>query len=429
MDVDLGQLTKPCVCGREHSLETELVVIKEGAVEQLMDILENYQNPVFICDSNTRAAAEPYLEEEFKDYPVIEMNPKKLQADNKGVKKIMMQIDYCDRGLSAVPVDILVAIGAGTIHDLTRYAATEYDIPFVSIPTAASVDGFSANCSALTWDGLKKTIKGAAPKWILADTRIFAKAPYRLTASGVGDFLGKYISLLDWRVSHLMTDEYFCEEVCELLEKALKEVSRVLDDIRERDPEAIEKLMSALILSGLVMQMVQNPRPISGAEHMVAHLWEMGVIKGKYETLHGEKVAVGLVMVTDQYKKLGHNIRHDHVELNSESSKYLEMGLLEKIFPDPEIFEGILAENEPNVLEDIDMDMLWEKRHEIEDLIKDLPDTDTMVEMLKEAGCKTTMEDLGINPERYNDTINVCSYVRLRLSLLRLAKLFKDNRY
>ena len=74
-----------------------------------------------------------FLEEEFKDYPVIELNPKGLQADNRGVDKVMKQLDYCDRGLSSVSVDVLVAIGAGTIHDLTRYAATEYDIPFVSV--------------------------------------------------------------------------------------------------------------------------------------------------------------------------------------------------------------------------------------------------------------------------------------------------------
>ena len=193
MDVDLGQLREPCACGKAHNIDVGKISIESGAVRELTDILEAFQNPVFICDSNTRAAAEPFLEEEFKDYPVIELNPKGLQADNRGVDKVMKQLDYCDRGLSSVSVDVLVAIGAGTIHDLTRYAATEYDIPFVSVPTAASVDGFAANVAALTLDGLKKTVAGVSPRWILADTDIFATAPSRLTASGVSDFLGKYI--------------------------------------------------------------------------------------------------------------------------------------------------------------------------------------------------------------------------------------------
>ena len=99
-------------------------------------------------------------------------------------------------------------LAGGTIHDLTRYAATEYDIPFVSVPTAASVDGFAANVVSLTWDGMKKTVPGVSPRWILADTEIFARAPKRLTASGVSDLMGKYTALLgladlpsgDWRI-------------------------------------------------------------------------------------------------------------------------------------------------------------------------------------------------------------------------------------
>lgn len=166
-----------------HNIDVEKIVIESGAVSQLEEILEEFQNPVFICDSNTRTAAEPFLEEEFKDYPVIELNPEGLQADNRGVNKVMKQLDYCDRGLSSVSVDVLVAIGGGTIHDLTRYAATEYDIPFVSIPTAASVDGYAANVAALTWDGLKRTVAGVSPRWILADTDIFSAgtvAAYRI---------------------------------------------------------------------------------------------------------------------------------------------------------------------------------------------------------------------------------------------------------
>lgn len=425
MDVDLGHLRQPCACGKKHEIDVEEIYIEPGAASRLMDILETYQNPVFICDSNTRAAAEPYLEEEFKDYPVIELNPKGLHADNRGIKKVMKQLDYCDRGLSSVSVDVLVAIGSGTIHDLTRYAATEYDIPFVSIPTAASVDGFSANMISLTWDGLKKTLPGAVPRWILADTNIFARAPKRLTASGVSDLLGKYTALLDWKVSHLVTDEYLCEEVCELIERSLKDVSRELDDIRIGDRDAIEKLMYALILSGLTMQMLGSARAVSGAEHMAAHLWDMEVLNSEREALHGEQVGVGLILVTDYYKKLGHAIRHNRVKVKSETAKGLEMELLEKAFPTPELLEGVLAENDPNPLEDIDLERLEEQLDDIEDLIRDIPDTDDIIEKLQEAGCVTEMAQIGLKDEWKAETLQVSPYVRQKMTLLRLAKLLE----
>lgn len=425
MDVDLGQLREPCACGMEHNIDVEKIVIESGAVSQLEEILEEFQNPVFICDSNTRTAAEPFLEEEFKDYPVIELNPEGLQADNRGVNKVMKQLDYCDRGLSSVSVDVLVAIGGGTIHDLTRYAATEYDIPFVSIPTAASVDGYAANVAALTWDGLKRTVAGVSPRWILADTDIFSAAPSRLTASGVSDFLGKYISILDWKIAHLVTGEYICEEVCDLLEKALRDVSRVLEDIRFGDKDAIEKLMYALLLSGLCMQMVESPRPVSGAEHMVSHLWDLNVLNEKTNALHGEQVGLGLLIVTDYYKKLGYVIRHKKVTVKSETAKGLEMSLLEHTFGKKGLLEGILTENTPNPLENIDLEELEEQLPEIEDLIDDLPDADDMYAKLHDAGCVHEISNLGIDKEKVELTLQSSPYVRNRLTLLRLSKLLE----
>ena len=425
MDVDLGQLREPCACGMEHNIDVEKIVIESGAVSQLEEILEEFQNPVFICDSNTRTAAEPFLEEEFKDYPVIELNPEGLQADNRGVNKVMKQLDYCDRGLSSVSVDVLVAIGGGTIHDLTRYAASEYDIPFVSIPTAASVDGYAANVAALTWDGLKRTVAGVSPRWILADTDIFSAAPSRLTASGVSDFLGKYISILDWKIAHLVTGEYICEEVCDLLEKALRDVSRVLEDIRFGDKDAIEKLMYALLLSGLCMQMVESPRPVSGAEHMVSHLWDLNVLNEKTNALHGEQVGLGLLIVTDYYKKLGYAIRHKKVTVKSETAKGLEMSLLEHTFGKKGLLEGILTENTPNPLENIDLEELEEQLPEIEDLIDDLPDADDMYAKLHDAGCVHEISNLGIDKEKVELTLQSSPYVRNRLTLLRLSKLLE----
>ena len=425
MDVDLGQLREPCACGMEHNIDVEKIVIESGAVSQLEEILEEFQNPVFICDSNTRTAAEPFLEEEFKDYPVIELNPEGLQADSRGVNKVMKQLDYCDRGLSSVSVDVLVAIGGGTIHDLTRYAATEYDIPFVSIPTAASVDGYAANVAALTWDGLKRTVAGVSPRWILADTDIFSAAPSRLTASGVSDFLGKYISILDWKIAHLVTGEYICEEVCDLLEKALRDVSRVLEDIRFGDKDAIEKLMYALLLSGLCMQMVESPRPVSGAEHMVSHLWDLNVLNEKTNALHGEQVGLGLLIVTDYYKKLGYAIRHKNVTVKSETAKGLEMSLLEHTFGKKGLLEGILTENTPNPLEDIDLEELEEQLPEIEDLIDDLPDADDMYAKLHDAGCVHEISNLGIDKEKVELPLQSSPYVRNRLTLLRLSKLLE----
>lgn len=425
MDIDLGHLRKPCVCGREHKLQVREIYVEPGAVSHLMDILENFQNPVLICDSNTRAAAEPFLEEEYKDYPVIELNPEGLTADNESVEKVLTQVDFCDRGCSAVPVDILVAIGAGTIHELTRYCANEHGIPFVSIPTAASGDSFASTVAAITWDGMKKTLPAAAPEWILADTDIFSAAPYKLTAAGISDVLGKYTALLDWRVSHLLTDEYICEEICEMEEDMIRDIRHELDDIRDGDKDAMEKLMYALIFSGLAMQMAGTSRPVSGAEHHVAHLLDMESGKCAKPVLHGEKVSVGLLLVIEEYKKLAGWIRAKRTVVQSETFKGLEYGLLEKVFGKETVLEEILAENTPNPLEDIDLERFEESLEKIADLIDDLPETEQLRNKMKKAGCITTLSEIQMTEGQKEDILHVSPYVRSRLTLLRLMKLIE----
>ena len=423
MDIDLGHLRKPCACGKEHKLEVREIYVEPGAVSHLMDILENFQNPVLICDSNTRAAAEPFLEEEYKDYPVIELNPEGLTADNESVEKVLTQVDFCDRGCSAVPVDILVAIGAGTIHELTRYCANEYGIPFVSIPTAASGDSFASTVAAITWDGMKKTIPSVAPAWILADTDIFSAAPYELTAAGISDVLGKYIALLDWKAAHLLTDEYICEEICEMEEEMIRNIRHELDDIRSGDKDAIEKLMYALIFSGLAMQMAGTSRPVSGAEHHVAHLLDMESGKHLKPALHGEKVSVGLLLVIEEYKKFAEQIRANRIVVQNETLKGLEYGLLETVFGKETVLEEILAENTPNPLEDIDLERLEECLEQIADLIDDLPEAEYLRNKMKKAGCITELSEIQLPEAQKEEILCVSPYVRSRLTLLRLMKL------
>ena len=164
------------------------------------------------------------------------------------------------------------------------------------------MDGFVSNVAAMTWKGLKKTVPAVAPLAVFADTDIFAHAPRRLTASGVSDLLGKYICLADWKIASLLTGEYICSEIIEMEEKALKTVCSCVKGIASGEPEDCEKLMYALILSGLAMQMVGNSRPASCAEHHLSHLWEMEVVNGPLDALHGEKVSVGTLLV-DVYKR------------------------------------------------------------------------------------------------------------------------------
>lgn len=129
----------------------------------------------------------------------------------------------------------------------------------------------------MTWNGLKKTVQSVPPVAVYADSNIFAEAPKRLTSSGVSDLLGKYICLLDWKIAHMLTDEYICDEIIKLEEKAMRTVRSCLADISEGDKESCEKLMYALILSGLATQMaraIPDLLPVRNISFLICGNWK-----------------------------------------------------------------------------------------------------------------------------------------------------------
>lgn len=136
-----------------------------GVSEELDDILRTYQNPVFICDSTTRAVAEPFLKEELKDCLVIELSPEDLAVNDACVERVLSQLEVCDLGQSSVPVDLLIAIGSGVIHDLTRFGAKEYGIPFASVPTKPDEEDVRKR---MTSDPVPEIM----PEWVFADVQI-----------------------------------------------------------------------------------------------------------------------------------------------------------------------------------------------------------------------------------------------------------------
>lgn len=414
MKVDLQRFKGSCSCGKEHSITVHEIQIEAGAVRQLDRMLEGYSHPVIVCDERTKQAAYAKMEQYFTKLDIAEIEGDNIHADDHYTEIV--------DGLVSRDADILVAVGAGTIHDLTRYTAYQRGIPFISVPTAASVDGFVSVVAAMTWHGMKKTLPAVAPVCVLADTDIFGKAPFRLTASGISDLMGKYTALLDWKVCHLLTGEYFCQEIYDLEMEAVREVESTLSELCSGAPDCMEKLMYALLLSGLAMQMIGNSRPASGAEHHVSHLWEMSIINDPVDALHGEKVSVGLVFCLEYYEKIRRAIADGKCRVID--GRAYETQLLKDTFGAKGKYEDALEENDPNPMADLDLADLQEKLPLIEKELEKLPDAEEMRRKLHEAGCVTTMEEIGLNPELKSLTMQLCPYVRRRLTLLRISKNF-----
>ena len=417
MRVDINKFIGFCGCGKEHKIMVKDIIIESEAIKKLSMIMEKegFKNITIICDENTYAAAGEEIKEIIPKGKFINLKSENLYANEIAVQKVYECL--------AVENDVLIALGSGTIHDITRYVAYNKDIPFISVPTAASVDGFVSTVAAMTWRGYKKTFTAVSPIYVVADTDIFKEAPYRLTASGVSDLIGKYTALVDWKISSIVIGEYICNKVCNMEIDAVNKLCECVDDLVLGKSEAYEQLMYALILSGLAMQIIGNSRPASGAEHHMSHLWEMEVINKHLDAYHGEKVSVGLILVMEEYKKIKKSIENGRCRVK----KYygLEEDILKEVFESREMYDSIMKENTPDPLLNVNKVILQNRLESIAEILEKLPTLDFVKNTLKRAKAVTTLEEIGLSNDIKQNSIRVSPYVRSRLTLMRISKMLE----
>ena len=421
MEVDLGQLRKPCSCGRAHNASVRGIWIEEGASRRLYEMLtegelREFTAPVIVWDDPTSEAVEEILEDVLEicqEEICLSGNP--LAADNRSVEILEETLPE--------ETDLILAVGGGTIHDLSRYIAYERRIPYISIPTAASTDSYLAEEALLLWDGEKKLFPAESPLYVFADTNIFSRAPYRLTASGISDLLGRYICLADWKIAHLAGGEYLCREICDLEYRALKDVTRRLDDIREKDEDACERLMYGLLLSGLCVQMAGSMRPAVSAPHHISRLWEMEIINGSTDSLYGERVGVATLLLEEYYHRFRRAIE-DGVCLVVPPRKQ-EPEFFRQKFGPRGLFESVLRENTPEPLLEVDPKRLRQALPEIAEILEEIPSGEKLRDMMEEGGCRQTLGRVALSGQLISETLELAPYMQGSLSFLRLSKMLK----
>ncbi|MGE5551890.1 MAG: iron-containing alcohol dehydrogenase [Bacteroidota bacterium] len=118
-------------------------------------------------------------------------------------------------------VAILVSVGSGTVTDVVRMAAHRAGKPFVAVPTAASMDGYTSPVVPMFNDGLKQAVPATPPAAVVGDLDLVATAPRRMASAGFGDLVGKFTARFDWTLAHRLTGEHFCGPTADLSRTAL----------------------------------------------------------------------------------------------------------------------------------------------------------------------------------------------------------------
>ena len=409
-----------CPCGRPHRFDLKTYEADRGLVHKVGEILENSGFPkklYVVSDETAMRVSEGILNSldkcgyqyEVKVYP--DMRYAYMATSNE----IMA---------ASADFDGILSIGTGSVNDVCRYAAAKTNKSFAIFATAPSMDGFASDSAPLIENNFKISYPCRQPSVVIADTDILAASPTELKAAGYGDILGKDVGIVDWKVSHYTTGEYYCENIVSLVKKAVADVVSMTDKVTACDPEAARAIMDSLILTGCAMQLAKCTRPASGSEHVVSHFWEIHKLeKGIWPDYHGKKVGIATLLVTRIYKKLlayqSINPHKENLDLDDVLAHY-----------SPKNRDEIIGYNVPNPTDDIDPAVLKARWPDIlESIEQDLPEADILLDMMKRAGCVTELADANLTPEFALEALRYSPYMRRRITLLRIFNMLgiKDD--
>ncbi len=284
--------------------ETKVLEIGRDILKAVPDVFRDQfpgRKAVVVADCNTFEAAGRRVHRALADAGVPQAEPfvfpePDLYAEYGYVEKLRESFAKHD----AVPI----AVGSGTINDLTKLAAHETGRSYMCVATAASMDGYTAFGASITADGKKQTFSCPAPAACVADIDVIRLAPAAMTASGYADLFAKVTAGADWILADAFGLEPIDSTAWNIVQDGLKDALGDPAGVGRADPEALSKLVGGLMLGGFAMQSHRTSRPASGAEHQFSHLWNM-----EHHTNHGEpvshgfQVAIGTLAVTALYEQ------------------------------------------------------------------------------------------------------------------------------
>ena len=292
-----------CACGKAHINPIDKVIIGKDVLGTLPAVLAEYgAKKVFVLsDLNTyrvagKAACDILTAAgiPFTSYTLEEATP---EPDEKTTGSMLLHYDPT--------CNVLLTVGSGVLNDTAKLLAAAADLPYIIVATAPSMDGYASQSSSMCRDGLKISLGSRTPNVIIGDVNILKEAPMDMLRSGLGDMLAKYVSICEWRIANLITGEYYCEEVAEMVRQALKKCTDNAKGLLERDAVAVQAVFEGLVNSGIAMSYAGVSRPASGVEHYLSHVWDMrGVSFGTPVDSHGTQCAIGTLIATRFYEKL-----------------------------------------------------------------------------------------------------------------------------
>ena len=201
-------------------------------------------------------------------------------------------------------VRAVISIGGGKVIDAGKYAAFLKNIPFISVPTSSSSDGFSSASASLIVDGRRSSVPAALAYGIIVDTDVIRTAPEKFIYSGIGDMISKITAIYDWVYEAQNGVSQLNDFAVMIAKKAVNSFVRTpYESIKEE--VFLKELLDSLSMSGIANEIAGSSAPTSGSEHLISHALDKIL---EVPQLHGIQVGVATYIMS-----IVHNHRYKRV--------------------------------------------------------------------------------------------------------------------
>jgi glycerol-1-phosphate dehydrogenase [NAD(P)+] len=404
------------------------VYIGSDAVNQLVAFCRTNKHTrlALIADDNTYRALGERVEtacgKTGLDVRTVIVKGDDIGADDAAVYQVLLGLDKSPR--------TFLAVGSGTLTDVTRFVSHRSNADFISVPTAPSVDGFTSIGAPMIVNGVKLTIMTQGPLGVFADLPTLCTAPAPLLAAGFGDMIAKLTSVADWELGHLFWDEPYDPAIAARARKAAWACAQSIDALAARECDGVETLMAGLIESGLCMLDFGETRPASGYEHHMSHYLEMKLIwEGRHSVLHGAKVGLGVLAsarLYDQVRRLNRDEVVERLEAAELPVREDEVARIEAAYGEQaaEIakLHAPFLDMTPSEFDALKARIL-EQWLEVQEIAAQVPPADEIAGWLDSVGGATTPAQLDLSDQEVATASSVGHYYRNRFSVKKLARM------
>lgn len=185
-------------------------------------------------------------------------------------------------------VDALIGIGGGKAIDAVKYMSFLKKMPFISIPTSTSNDGFASSGASLLVNNKRISLPAKTPYGIIVDIDVIKGAPEKFIYSGIGDLVSNITALYDWKFEEENGKTIVDDFATMISKKAVNSFVRT-EFKGIKDDLFLKELVDSLTLNGISMEIAGDSSPASGAEHLISHALDKFL---ENPQLHGVQVGI-----------------------------------------------------------------------------------------------------------------------------------------